>query len=154
MRGWLIAATLVAVLFGATGCGPLQRLPHDPEPGAAAPLSVVRHGAEVTLTGDVPDPAAKRTLLDAVITSSDELTVVDRLQLAPGATTPDLAASAPVFETAAGIDDFALQLDGRTVTLSGTAGKPAEVAAVAEAAEDAWPHAEIVNRLEVGSAGS
>ncbi len=157
MRGWLIGAALAAVLLGAIGIGFREGLPsHDgaaPTAAAPEPLSVIRRGNEITLTGDVADPAAKRALLDAVITSSDEVTVIDRLGMAPGAETPDLAASAPVFEAAAVIDDFALSVTGDTVTLRGTAARAAEAAAVADAAEDAWPQAEIVNRLETGSAG-
>lgn len=148
MRAWLVAAALVAVLLGAIGCG----LREDRQQGTdAAALSVIRHGNEITLTGDVPDPAARRALLDAVITSTDDVSVVDRLGVAPGATTLDFSASAPVFEAAAVIDDFALSVAGAAVTLTGSAAKPAEAAAVEDAAEDAWPRADIVNEIVIGS---
>lgn len=155
MRAPLIAAALVAVLLGAIGCGLQEASPEGTDPGAAAPVpvSVIRHGNEITLTGDVPDPAAKRALLDAVITSSDDVTVVDRLNVVPGAATPDFSASAPVFEAAAVIGDFALHTGADSVTLAGTAAKPAEAAAVESAARDAWPRTAIVDEFVIGAAG-
>jgi peptidoglycan-binding protein ArfA len=89
--------------------------------------------------------------LDAVITSTDDVTVIDRLGLAPGVTTPDFMVSAPVFEAAAVISDFALSIAGDTVTLAGTAARAAEAAAVEEAAKDAWPRADIVDEFVISS---
>lgn len=151
MRAWLIAAALVAVLLGAIGCGLREGSPDGTDPGAAAPVSVISRGTEITVTGDVPDPAAKRALLDAVITSSDDVTVVDRLGLAPGVATPDFAVSAPVFEAAAVIGDFQISIAGDTVTLAGTAARASEAAAVADAARGAWPRADIVDKLVIGA---
>ncbi|MEB3022860.1 channel-forming protein ArfA/OmpATb [[Mycobacterium] crassicus] len=148
MRTWLIGAALLAVLLGVIGCGPV----HEPA-AAAGPLTVIRHGNQFVLTGDVPDPAAKRALLDAVLTSAEDATVVDGLRLAPGATTPDLSAAAPVFEAAAVIGDFTLRAAGDTVTLGGSAARAAEAAAVADAAEQAWPKAHIVNELGTDTPG-
>ncbi|BBX11944.1 hypothetical protein MNVM_10250 [Mycobacterium novum] len=156
MRARLVAAALVAMLLGATGCGLRDASPDGTDPGAAmpAPLSVIRQGNEITLSGDVPDPAAKRALLDAVITSADDVTVVDRLGVTPGAATPDFAASAPVFEAAAVIGDFALHAAADRVTLAGTAAKPGEAVAVEAAARDAWPHIDIVNELGISAPGT
>lgn len=159
MRRWLIGAALAAVLLAAIGCGLREGSPEGSRDGAqaavgpAAPLSVIRRGNEFTLTGDVPDPSAKRALLDAVVTSADDVTVVDGLGVAPNATTPDFAAAAPVFEAAAVIGDFTFSVSGETVTLGGTAAKAAEAAGVEEAAKDAWPRADIVNELVVISPG-
>ncbi|MEB3034693.1 channel-forming protein ArfA/OmpATb [[Mycobacterium] nativiensis] len=154
MRAGLIGAALVAVLLGAIGCSPAQE-PVVPAAVAVAaePLTVIRHGNQFMLTGDVPDPAARRALLDAVITSAEDVTVVDGLRLAPGATTPDLSAAAPVFEAAAVIGDFTLRAAGDTVTLGGTAARAAEAAAVADTAEQAWPRAHIVNELVTNTPG-
>jgi len=151
VRAWWVTAALAAVLFGAISCGPQQGSPDRTDPGTAAPVSIIRRGNEITLSGDVPDPAAKRALLDAVITSTEDLTVIDRLRVAPGATAPDFSVSAPVFEAAAVIGDFTVRMTGDTVTLAGTAAKAPEAAAVADAAEDAWPRAEILNELVVSS---
>ncbi|MDQ2627182.1 MAG: BON domain-containing protein [Actinomycetota bacterium] len=154
MRAWLVAAALLAVLLGATGCGLREGSPDHPGAAVPVPLSVIRQGNEITLTGDVPDPAAKRALVDAVITSADDVTVVDRLGVRPGAATPDFAASAPVFEAAAVIGDFALHAAGDSVTLVGTAAKQDEAAAVEAAARDAWPRTDIVNELVISGPGA
>lgn len=151
MRAWLIAAALVAVLLGAIGCGLREGSPDGTDPGDAAPVSVIRRGTEITVTGDVADPAAKRALLDAVITSSEDVTVVDRLGLAPGATTPDFTMSAPVFEAAAVIGDYEVSIAGDTVTLAGTATRASEAAAVADAARGAWPRADIVDKFVIAA---
>jgi len=162
VRAWLVGAALIAVLLGAIGCGLPEDLPHGPGDGAyepeaaavpAAPLSVVRRGNEFTLTGDVPTPVAKRALVDAVITSADDATVIDGLAVTPGARTPDLSAAGSVFAAAAVIGDFTLRATGDTVTLGGTAVKAAEAAAVADAAEQAWPRADIVDELVIRAPG-
>lgn len=158
MRARLIGVALLAALLIAIGYGVAQRTHHpvaEPQsvavPMTSAPVSVVRRGTEFTLTGDIADPVARRALLDAVLGTSDDLTVVDRLAVMPGAVTVDFTAAAPVFEAASGIDDFTLAVDGGTVTLGGTAAKPDEAAAVQAAAEDTWPRAHIVNELVAGA---
>lgn len=160
MRARLIGAALVTVLLAAIGYGLLERARQPigvPQPAAgptaSVPVSVIRRGSEITLAGDVADPAAKRELLDAVITASDDVTVVDQLGVAPGAAAVDFSVAAPVFEAAAGIGDFTLGINGDTVTLGGTAAKADEAAAVQTAAEDAWPRAHIVNELVASSPG-
>lgn len=157
MRGWLIGAALLTVLFTTIGCGVRGGPPEHPDDGGdsgAAPpaaLSIIGRGNEITLTGDLPDPAAKRALLDAVITAADGVSVIDRLGIMPGIKTLDFAASAPVFETAAVLGDFTVTLTADTVTLAGTAAKAAEATAVATAARDAWPQARIVNEIATRS---
>ncbi|KAA1430740.1 channel-forming protein ArfA/OmpATb [Mycolicibacter arupensis] len=150
MRARLIAAALGTALLVAIGYGMVERL-HRPAPPSAlatpGPVSVIRAGNEVTLTGGVADPLAKRALVDAVLGSSDDLTVVDRLDVAPGVVTVDFTDAAPVFEAAAGIADFRLDADGDTVTLTGTAAKADQADAVQTAAEAAWARAHIVNAL-------
>ena len=152
MRVRLIGAALVAVLLTTIGCGP-RHTESDAAATDPVPLSVVRHGNEFALTGDVTDPAAKRELVDAVVSSADDVTVVDRLTVTPNATTPDLSASAPVFETAEVIRDFSLRANNDTVILAGTAATAAEAAAVTDAAEHAWPRCHIVNELVVAGEG-
>jgi len=146
----LIGAALVTALLAAIGYGLAERAHQPvaaPSQAAPVPVSVIRHGTEFTLAGDVADPAAKRELLDAVITSSDDVTVVDHLAVVPTAVTVDFSGAAPVFEAAAGIGDFTFAITGDTVTLGGTAAKTDESAAVQAAAEDAWGRARIVNEL-------
>lgn len=176
-RAWLTMLVLVPLLLGVIGyamfqrarldnggepnpAGPLPTLaessqttaaPAPPPALALAPLSIVRRGNEVTLVGDLPDPAAKRTLLDAVATSIDDVDVIDNLNVVPGSKALDFATAAPLFDAATLIRDFTLSVDGDTVTLGGTAVKSADADAVGEAAEQAWPRVNIVNRLEVSS---
>lgn len=158
MRARLITAALAAVLLAGIGYGLAERA-HRPvaaaqpaaAPAAPAPVSVIRRGNEFTLTGDVADPAAKRELLDAVIASSDDVTVVDQLRVTPTAASIDFTGAAPVFEAAAGIGDFSVEITGDTVTLRGTAAKADEGDAVQSAAEDAWARAHIVNDLATSS---
>ncbi|ORV47514.1 hypothetical protein AWC02_08510 [Mycolicibacter engbaekii] len=154
MRARLLAAALATALLAAIGYGLLQRAPQpiaDPElaAGRAEPVAVIRHGNEVTLVGDVADPAARRALLDAVYGSSEDLTVVDRLGVTPEAPSIDLSGVGPVFEAAAAIDDFSLGFDGATVRLGGTA-TAGEAAAVADAAQDAWGSDHVVNDIATG----
>lgn len=153
MRAWLIGPALLTALLAISGCAGLGHRYH-PDAPAAASVSVIRHGSEITLTGEVADPGARRALLDAVITSSEDVNVVDRLSarsstIRSGALTLDFAQSAPVFEAAAAIDDFTARFDGDTVILGGTAGKASEAAAVHDAARDAWPSAVIVDDIAV-----
>ncbi|MGV0625998.1 channel-forming protein ArfA/OmpATb [Mycolicibacter minnesotensis] len=162
MRARLIGAALVTALLGAIGylCwdGVPSRLSGSAPVGAehlvgpAVPVSVTRLGTELTLAGDVADPAARRALLDAVITSRDDITIVDRLGVVPGAPTPDFSTAAPVFEAAAGMDEFTVRVsDAGAVILGGIAAKPGEAAAVAAAAEDAWPRSTVIDEIVVGS---
>lgn len=178
-RAWLTMLVLVPLLLGLIGYAMFQRArvenggapaPAEPVPTLSATaeatttqrpppppelqlaaLSIVRRGNEVTLVGDLPDPAAKRQLLDAVVTSIDDVNVIDNLNVVPGARALDFAGAAPFFDAATLIRDFTLNVDGDTVTLGGTAVKSADADAVGEAAEQAWPKVNIVNRLEISS---
>ncbi len=156
MRARLIGAALATALLAAIGYGLLERAPQlvaEPQPaaGPAVPVTVIRHGAEFILAGDVADPADRRELLDAVISSSDDVTVVDQLRVVPGAATVDFSAAAPVFEAAAGIGDFTGPRGGATVGRGGPARRGGEAAAVQAAPEDAWGRAQIVNELVTSS---
>ncbi|MEO8815201.1 MAG: BON domain-containing protein [Mycobacterium sp.] len=171
-RAWLIGLAIAALLVVLVGYGLLQRsgsqdgdesasggavptvgseAPAPPPGMALAPVSVTRHGDEITLTGNLPDPAAKRVLLDAVVTSVEHVNVMDNLGVAPGVKALDFAGSGPVFEAAAVIPDFSLNVSGDTVTLGGTAATAEEADAVQDAAEDAWPGVNIVNTMEISS---
>ncbi|HEU0191610.1 MAG TPA: hypothetical protein VFR17_10135 [Mycobacterium sp.] len=123
----------------------------EPPPGLAlAPLSVVRNGDQITMEGNLSDPADQQALLDIVIASAGEqVDVVDRIGIVPDLKVLNVAAAGPVFEAAADIHDFRLTVRGDTVTLAGTAANVVELDAVADAAEDAWPDLNIVNELQV-----
>src|SRR5574337_9158 len=176
---WLIGLVLIPLLLAVIGYGMLDRSrsqaggesgpsgalpmlveptpagesPRAPPPGLAlAPLSIARQGDGVTLNGNLPDPTAKRTLLDAVVTSmGDDVNVFDNLQVVPGIKALDCSAAAPVFEAAAAIPDFTLNVSGDTVTLAGTAANADDAGAVEDAATQAWPNVNIVSKLEIAS---
>lgn len=174
-RSWLIGLAVIPLLLAAViGYSLMNRSqPHnggEPAPGgtlptlaepargnepaeppALAPLSIVRHGKEITLTGSLPDAASKRVLLDAVVTSIEDVNVFDHLDVAPDAKSLDFSAAGPVFEAAAAIPDFSVTVSGGTVTLGGTAAKADQADAVEDAAEDAWPEVNIVNQMEISS---
>lgn len=171
-RAWLIGLAIVALLVGLVGYSLLQRsgsqngdesasggavptvsgeAPSPPSGLALAPVSVTRHGDQITLVGNLPDPEAKRLLLDAVVTSVEDVNVMDNLGVTPGVKALDFAGSGPVFEAAAAIPDFSLNVSGDTVTLGGTAATADESDAVQDAAEDAWPGVNIANTMEISS---
>lgn len=175
-RAWLVMLVLGPLLLGVIGYAMFQRarLENGGEPNPAgpvptltessqataaaappalalAPLSIVRRGNEVTLAGELPDPAAKRRLLDAVVTSIDDVNVIDNLDVVAGVRALDFSGAAPLFDAATLIRDFTLNVDGDTVTLGGTAVKSEDADAVGEAAAQAWPRVNIVNRLEISS---
>lgn len=178
-RVWLTALVLVPLLLGVIGYAMFDRarLESGGEPSPAGPvptlrqtessttveapapppelmlaaLSIVRRGDEVTLTGHLPDPAAKRKLLDAVVASIDDVNVIDNLSVVPGTKALDFSAAAPLFDAATLIRDFTLAVDGDTVTLGGTAVKADDADAVGEAAAQVWPRVNIVNKLEISS---
>jgi peptidoglycan-binding protein ArfA len=87
--GWLLALLLVPLLLGAIGYATLDKskketnppsvnasptlsvpsvtAPNATAPGVSfAPLSITRNGNDITLSGDLPDGAAKASLLDGV----------------------------------------------------------------------------------------
>lgn len=169
---WLIALVVVPLLLAAIGYGVLGRNPSEsnpptgvlPTPPSApsaanmptippvslAPVSVTRHGDDITLSGFFPDERAKAALLDAVIASvGSNANVIDTLGINPDVTSLDFSDAGPVFNAAASITDFSLVVNGDTITLGGTAASAAQQEAVEQAAEDAWPNLNIVDKMGI-----
>lgn len=169
---WLVGLALIPLLLAVIGVGIADRSqpPSDeagpasasptlmePPPPAAplpglrlAPVSIARHGDEVILAGNLPDEVARQTLLDSVLASTGEgANVIDNLGVDPDIKALDFSTAGPVFEAAAAIPDFSLAVNGETVTLAGTAATAEELNSVAEAADQAWPGVNIVNKLAV-----
>lgn len=176
-RAWLAGLVFVPLLLALIGYGMFDRSrsQNGGQPGPAgvlptlvapapagvppgltlAPLSITGHGNEITLEGNLPDPAARRTLLDMVIASmGSDVNVIDNLTVVPGSKALDFSAAGPVFEAGAGIRDFSLAVHGDTVTLAGTAATAIQADALENAAEDAWKNVNIVNTLTIESMGS
>lgn len=177
--GWLLALVLIPLLLGAIGYRAIEKSDTDtttlpsvdasatltvPSPpgtsanvnvpsGSLAPLSIIRNGTEVTVTGDVPDGTSRSGVLDAARTAfGPGVNVVDNLNLNADATAPDFLALGTVLTGGETVPDFGLNWDGETVTLSGTAASDADKAAIDAAAKTAWPDKEVSNEIEVRAA--
>ncbi|WP_238391102.1 MULTISPECIES: OmpA family protein [unclassified Mycolicibacterium] len=182
--GWLLALAAVPLLLGLIGWGGLDRshkntdltLP-DVNPTATltapdvnapdvnapnvnlpnlsfAPLSISRNGNDFTLAGDLPDAAAKTSLLDWLRGKFGAgVNLIDNLNLRPGVSTPNVSALGSVFDAAGdGIPDFDFKVNGDTLTLTGTAVSAEARDAVEAAAKEAWPNIKLVNNIQVGAA--
>jgi peptidoglycan-binding protein ArfA len=180
--GWLLALLAVPVLLALIGLGgfagsdsdQLTQPTVDPTAtlsataGAPAPSteteaapqgdypawSIVRSGNEFRITGEVPDAATKKGLIDTLNLVLPGASIVDELKVTPGVRMADVAGLGGLFSAAVGIPDFNLKLDGGTVTLTGVA--PAEpIKASAETyAKTAFPDVNVVNNIEVSGASS
>ncbi|MGV0812222.1 OmpA family protein [Mycolicibacterium boenickei] len=119
-----------------------------------APLSISRNGNDFTLSGDLPDAAAKASLLDWLRGKFGAgVNLIDNLNLREGVSTPDVAALGAVFDAAGdGIPDFNFNIDGDTLTLTGTAASAEVRDAVEAAAKAAWPNIKLVNNIQIGAA--
>ena len=116
-------------------------------------LSLLRNGNDVTLTGDLPDRAAKTSLLDSVRgLFGPNVNVIDNLTIKDGVSIPDLSGIGTALKSDVDIPDFNWKVDGDTITLTGTAPSDDVKAAVEAAAKVAWPNAKIDNQIQVVSA--
>lgn len=181
--GWLLALAAVPLLLGLIGWGGLDNsrkgadvtLP-DVNPTATltapdvnapdvnapninmpnlsfAPLSILRNGNDFTLSGDLPDLAAKTSLLDWLRGKfGANVNLIDNLNLRPGVSTPDVSALGKVFDAAVDVPDFNFKIDGDTLTLTGTAPSAEVRDAVEAAAKAAWPNVKLVNNIQVAAA--
>lgn len=172
---WLVALVVIPLLLGAIGYGLAERsrsqvtgpsggvptLTHTSTPGAArkppaipaislAPLSISRSGKDITLSGDFPDDMAKSAVLEAVKSSvGPDVNVIDKIRINPNINALDFSDAGPVFSAAASMTDFKLDVNGDTITLAGTAATIDQGDAVEQAAEDAWPNLNIVDKIEI-----
>ena len=172
--GWLLSLLLIPLLLGALGyatrdrsadidmtaptvdatatlTAPTVTAPTVNVPGLSfAPLSITRNGNDWTLSGDLPDAAAKTSLLDSLRASLGAgANLIDNVNISAGVNAPDFSGLGDLFKAAVDIPDFNFNLEGDTVTLTGTAPSEEAKAAVEAAAKAAWPDLTIVNNIRV-----
>ncbi|ORV23204.1 hypothetical protein AWB99_25215 [Mycolicibacterium confluentis] len=134
---------------------PPASAPEVTVPAVASALSILRNGNDITLTGDLPDEAAKNGLLDSLRgVFGPDVNLIDQLNIKAGVDAPDLSGLGAVFKAAVDIPDFNWKLDGDTITLTGTAPTEEVKAAVEAAATSAWPNVKIDNQIRVGAPGA
>lgn len=168
--GWLLALLLVPLLLGAIGystrdtsgddtaltspsvpAAPSVSVPNAGAPSLSfAPLSISRSGNDFTLSGELPDEAAKASLLDSLRGAAGaDANLIDNVSIKAGVGAPDFSGIGAVFRAGATIPDFNLKLAGDTITLTGTAASEEVKSAVEAAAKTAWPNLKIVNAIRV-----
>ena len=163
--GWLLALLAIPLLLGLVSWAALdesdgrdQSTPLSSEPSSTAPavvgaLSIQRHGNDVTLSGELPDQAAKTNLLDTLEgVFGPDANLVDNLDIKSGVTVADLSGLGAVFKAALDIPDFGWKLDGGTVTMTGGAPSDDAKSSVEAAAKAAWPNTDIDNRIQLAAA--
>jgi len=118
-----------------------------------APLSIVRSGNGFTLTGDLPDLNAKNALLDTLHGAfGADVNLTDNLSIKAGVSATDFTGLGGLFKAAVDIPDFNFDLNGDTLTFTGTAPSEDAKSAVEAAATAAWPNIKIVNNIQVSQA--
>ena len=75
--------------------------------------------------------------------------LIDNVNIKAGINAPDFSGLGDLFKAAVDIPDFNFDLEGDTVTLTGTAPSEDAKAAVEAAAKAAWPNLKIVNNIQV-----
>jgi peptidoglycan-binding protein ArfA len=177
--GWLLGLAAVPLLLGAIGYHALPKAhvgvpsvsapsvsapslpnatvsaPNVNVPGLSfAPLSLVRNGNDITLSGLLPDAAARASLLDALKGAfGPGVNLIDKTDLKLGVNTPDPSSLSAVFKAAVPISGFNFRLDGDTVTLTGATPSDQVKAAVEDAVKAAWPNMKIANEIKVTAPG-
>lgn len=160
--GWLVGLLLIPLLFawlswdakpGTTVSTPevSTSTPSVSAPSLSfSPLSILKNGRDFTLTGLLPDLRVKERLLGALKAAlGGNVNLIDKLDVAAGATTPDFDGFAGLFKAAADIPDFRFVVEGDGLTLTGTAPSEDVKAAVESAAKAGWPSLRIINNITI-----
>jgi len=162
--GWLLSLLLIPLLFGWLSWGALKPKVDLSAPSITAPnvslpslnfspLSILRNGKDFTLTGLLPDLAIKDKLLGVLKAAlGGGVNLIDKIDIAAGATAPDFAGLGALLNAATDIPDFRFTVQGDTLTLTGTAPSEDVRAAVEAAARAGWPNVEIVNNIAIKGA--
>ncbi|MCV7411324.1 OmpA family protein [Mycobacterium florentinum] len=134
---------------GATPPAVSSSKPGKP-PLSLAPLSIVRNGNDVTLTGEFPDDSAKagltRVLKSALPAGVD---IVDQIGINPNIDALDFSNAGPIFKDSASIANFNLTVNGDTITLTGTAASQDQKNTIGSDAAHTWSNLTVVDQLVV-----
>ncbi|WP_133160883.1 hypothetical protein [Mycobacterium ahvazicum] len=158
--GWLIGLVVIPLLITAIGYAP-SRAAHAPpvvvssgNPGkpplSLAPLSIVRNGNDITLTGEFPDDSAKAVLTKVLKGALPAgLSIIDRIQIDPKVDTLDFSNAGKIFKNSASITDFGLTVNGDTISLTGTAASQDQKNTIDSEAAHTWSNLTVVDELAV-----
>ena len=172
---WLIGLVLIPLLLGVIGYDELDRTrshvngptgalptlnvptPHGGAPKtptipsvSLSPVSITRIGNDIKVSGDLPSPEAKASLLEALKAGfGPNVNLINNLRINPDITSLDFSHATALFKAAASVPDFGLAVKGDTVTLTGTAGSGDQQEAIEQAADAAWPNLNIVDTMGI-----
>lgn len=162
--GWLLGLLLIPLLFGWLGWGALKpkmdvSAPSISVPSVSmpslnfSPLSILRNGNDFTLSGILPDLSVKNSLLATLKAAlGGSVNLIDKIDIAAGATAPGFDGLAGLLKAAADIPNFQFTVEGETLTLTGTAPSEEVKAAVEAAAKAGWPNVQIINNITITGA--
>ncbi|WP_425461737.1 OmpA family protein [Mycobacterium helveticum] len=164
---WLIALVVIPLLIAVIGYGAPDRPAATGGPTGVvptltpsnrssapklslAPLSVVRNGNDIALSGNFPDDSAKTALIAAIENAlGPGINIIDHTIVDPKVDSLDFANAGVFFKDSASILDFNLTVNGNTIILAGTAGSQDEKMAVERDAATTWSGVNVVDSLVV-----
>lgn len=166
--GWLLGLLLIPLLFGWLGWGALKPKVSVSTPSVSvtapsvampslnlSPLSILRNGKDFTLAGILPDLASKNSLLSALKAAlGPSVNLIDKIDIAAGATAPGFDGLSALLKAAGDIPDFHFTVEGGTLTLTGTAPTEEVKAAVEAAAKAGWPNLNVINNIVIKGAAA
>ena len=124
-RRWLAVVTAIIVaLAGAWGFGAFDRLfrPAEPEVAPFTLSASVEATGAALLAGYAPDAAGREAITSAFAAAAAAAVPADSLRIARGAPTPTWAAAVvALLDSAAGLDEWRLDISGGEATLTGLA---------------------------------
>jgi peptidoglycan-binding protein ArfA len=164
---WLIGLVVIPLLMAAIGYGAYDRprsgggqsgavpsLTPSNTSGAPklslAPLSISRHGNNITLSGDFPADSAKAALMKSLKDAlGPAVNIIDQIKINPSVDALDFSNAGPIFKDSASITDFSLTVNVDTVTLAGTAASTDQKNTIEQAATHTWSNLNVVDHLVV-----
>jgi outer membrane protein OmpA-like peptidoglycan-associated protein len=124
--------------------------PVETPSGSSAPYSVSLRGQAIVVTAVVADGNERRALLEAAATRAHGRAVIDELRVQAGVRRPSTGAVAALVDAlAAGSGNAAVEVAGRSATLTGNVASSAERSRLLAAAKVALPDSMISDQLVV-----